>query len=97
MAQQPQQQRQVIDPDNIPEILCDGRFNFHPHGVLATLTFTCERAEPNDLFGGTVNVRDVVRARITMTLNSMVALRDLLSRVIQTPSGAPAAGGSTHH
>src|SRR4051794_1381403 len=104
MARQPRQQParspRVIDPDKIPETLCDGRFNIHVHGNLCTLTFTCARPDANDLFNGTINTSDVVRARITMTLDNIVALRDLLTRCIQTPDvpAEPAgAGGPTHH
>jgi hypothetical protein len=39
MADQPQQ-LSAIDPDNVPEILCDGMFNVSVAGNLATLTFT---------------------------------------------------------
>jgi hypothetical protein len=37
MADQPEQP-EVIDPDNVPEILCDGQFNVSVVGDLATLT-----------------------------------------------------------
>jgi hypothetical protein len=97
MASQPSQAR-VIDPDSIPEIICDGRFNVHVHGGAATLTFTHERPKPSNLFEGKLNYEAVVRARITMTLPNLIALRDLLARIIQSPeTPAPPAGGSTKH
>jgi hypothetical protein len=102
MAAQPQQNISVIDPDNVPETLCDGRFNIHPHGRLATLTFTCSRPDADDLFrDGTINAKEVVRARITMTIENMAALRDLLVRTIKTekeatPATTGASGGTRH-
>lgn len=90
----------VIDPDHVPEILCDGRFHIHPHGNLATLTFTTARPRAGDLFNGTINNEEIVRARITMTLDNFAALRDLLVSVIRTSESAvpaPPAGGTTHH
>ena len=87
--QQPQQPP-VIDPDRVPEILCDGRFNIQPRGNLATLTFTIARPIAADLFNGTINNEEVVRARITMTLANFASLRDLLISVIQSPETPPA-------
>jgi hypothetical protein len=97
MANQPSQPR-VIDPDSIPEIICDGLFNVHMHSGLATLTFTHERPRASPLFEGKLDYESVVRARMTLTLPNLVALRELLARVIQSPE-APAsrAGGSTKH
>ena len=84
MAQSPRRQQPqhpaVIDPDNVPEIICNGRFTLHSHGNLATLTFTNVRPDAANLFGGTMTNKEVVRARITMTKDNMVALRDLLTR-----------------
>jgi len=73
----------VLDPDSVQETLCDGRFHFYSHGNLATLTFTHNRPEPNDLFGGEINMEEIVRARITMTLANFVALRDLLNQLFK--------------
>jgi hypothetical protein len=88
----------VIDPQQVPEILCDGRFVIHRHGNLATLTFTAERPKLADLFSGKINNEEVVRARITISLNSVAALRDSLARLIQSPdTPATPAGGITHH
>ena len=94
MANQPQQPP-VIDPDNVPEIICDGMFV----GSLATLTFTHVRPEPTALLrDGTINPNSVVRARIVLTINNLLALRDLLDRVIQKPDiPAPPSGGPTKH
>lgn len=84
----------VVDPDAVPETLCDGRVNIHPHGNLATLTFTHTRPRSADLFSGRIDVEEVVRARITMTLDNFAALRNLLNDTIKDggvqipPSGA---------
>jgi hypothetical protein len=77
------QKSPVVDPDNIQETLCDGRFHIHAHGNLATLTLTHARPKPADLFDGRLELEEVVRARITMTLDNFAALRDLLTRVLQ--------------
>jgi hypothetical protein len=91
-------QPSVVDPDHIQETLCDGRFNIHPHGNLATLTFTHSRPIASDLFAETMNLEEVVRARITMTLDNFAALRDLLTLIIKSPdTPAPPSGGATRH
>ena len=89
----------VTDPDNVPETFCDGQFNVTVHGPFAILTFTQVRPEPGALFkDGTVNTQAVVRARIMITLDKLVALRDLLNRIIKQPDiPAPPAGASTGH
>jgi hypothetical protein len=100
MANQPQQ-APVIDPDNVLETLCDGQFNILVTGQLATLTFTHWRPDAARLFGGAVNNSAVVRARIVLTLQSLVGLKDFLNRFVQTAetagSATPATGGATQH
>jgi hypothetical protein len=98
MANQPQQPP-VLDPDSVPEIICDGMFNVSVVGSLATLTFTHVRPEPTALLrDGSIKPNSVVRARIVLTINNLVALRDLLGRVIQKPDvPAPPSGGLTKH
>ena len=93
------QQPPATDPDNVPEILCDGMFNVSVLGTLATLTFTHVRPDAEAMLQrGAMDMRSVVRARIVITLNNLVALRDLLNKVIQTPDvPAPPAGGATKH
>jgi hypothetical protein len=81
----------ITDPDNVPETLCDGQFNVAVHGPFATLTFTQMRAEPDALFkNGTINPQVVVRARITITQEKLVALRDLLNRIVTKQPDIPA-------
>ena len=74
-------------------------FNVSVVGSLATLTFTHVRPEPTALLrDGTINPNSVVRARIVLTINNLLALRDLLDRVIQkTDIPAPPSGGPTRH
>jgi len=89
----------VTDPDRVPEVICDGMFNVSVTGSFATLTFTHVRPEPTALLrDGTISPNSVVRARIVLTINNLVALRDLLDKVIQKPDvPAPPSGGSTKH
>jgi hypothetical protein len=84
----------AIDPDNIPETLCIGKFSLSPGpGPLVTLTFTNVRNRAPELIGANRVVQDsVVRARIVTTTENLVALRDLLNTSIQEQHGAPAAG-----
>jgi hypothetical protein len=89
----------VVDPDNVPEILSDGQMNVAIAGNFATITFTHVRPDPTPMFkDGSVNRIAVVTARIVVTLQNLVALRDLLNRVITAPQQpAPPAGGPSVH
>jgi hypothetical protein len=49
MADEPQKP-EVIDPDCVPEVICDGQFNVSITGNLATLTFTHVRPDPTMMF-----------------------------------------------
>ena len=103
MTDQPQQP-EVIDPDNVPETLCEGMFNISFTGPLAVITFTHPRPEAGPLFTGTVNPKLIVRSRIVTSVPNLVVLRDLLNSVIASvtvvpaaPAPAPATGGPTRH
>jgi hypothetical protein len=48
MANQPQQ-IPVTDPENVPEVLCDGQLNVSVMGNFATLTFTHVRPVPSQI------------------------------------------------
>jgi len=89
----------VKDPDSVPEILCTGQFNISIAGDLATLTFTHVRTDAGAMFrNGTIDESAIVRARIVTPMANLVALRDLLNRVIQEPhTPVPPAGGPTRH
>jgi hypothetical protein len=74
---------QVIDPDNISETLCDGVFNIHIIGGLAYLTFTHLRPTPEQLFAGAkIEPKSVVRARIVTSVPNLIALKDILNRLL---------------
>jgi hypothetical protein len=67
----------TIDPDNVPETLCDGRFYLTWSGRLGTLTFSCVRPKADVLFDqGKVNNVGIV------------ALRDMLTASIKVQPGA---------
>jgi hypothetical protein len=90
-----QQHPPVTDPDNIPEVFCDGQMNVAIRGNLATITFRHVRPDPTPMFkDGTVRAT----ARVVITVPNLIALRDLLNRVITAPQQpAPPAGGPTVH
>jgi hypothetical protein len=94
MAEKPQPQQHTTDPDSVPETYCDGKFNISVHPPLATITFTTERPDASALIDhGRVETKAIVRSRIVMRLENLVALRDLLNRIIQEN---PPAGTSRH-
>jgi hypothetical protein len=102
MAPQPSPPPPVIDPDNVPETLCDGLFNLSFSGQLAILTFTHLRPDAMQMFAKTTIVPSaIVRARIAMHLQNLVALRDFLNTHVQTTATGvrptPATGGATKH
>jgi hypothetical protein len=80
----------------VPEVLCNGPFNVTVAGPFVTLTFTHGR--PDSLFqDGNTDLKATVRARIVTPLNNLVAMRDLLNRIIQDPgTPVPPAGGTQH-
>jgi hypothetical protein len=89
----------VTDPENVPEVFCDGQSNVATHGSFAIMTFTQLRPEPGALFKeGAVNLQTIVRARIVITMDNLIALRDLLNRIIQQADVCLSpAGGITRH
>jgi hypothetical protein len=91
------QEPPAIDPDNVPETLCLGRFNVTVNPPLVTLTFTHRRPKVGPLVDqNIVDLESVVRARIVTTIDNLVGLRDLLNNIIQDPTTpAASAGGSS--
>ena len=86
----------AANPDNVPETICIGKFNVSMTAPLATLTFTHARPKvgpPMD--NGVIDLESVVRARIVTSVENLVALRDPLNKIIQNPSTATSAGGSS--
>jgi hypothetical protein len=51
------QEIETIDPYNVPEILCIGRFNIAITGAFATLTFTHERPDATALLRDALMLR----------------------------------------
>src|SRR3954468_21620747 len=75
----------AVDPDNIPETLCVGRFSIFLNGPLGTLTFTHVRPQAGPMIDHETNkFESVVRARIVTTVDNLMALRDLLNTTLQT-------------
>jgi len=92
-------QTPAADPDNVPETLCCGRFNLSfLAGSLATLTFTHPLPKAGPLFySNEIHEESVVRARIVMHLDNLVALRNFLNEAIKSDPASmttPASGGS---
>ena len=86
-----------IDPHNVPETLCLGKFNlsFSAAG-LATLTFTHVRPRPGPLLeSNTVEDEYVVMARIVTTTDNLIALREVLNAVLKDVPVVAAAGQPT--
>lgn len=86
-----------IDPDNIPETICAGRFNLSfSSGGLATLIFTHVRPKVGPLVDrGQIDEETVVRARIVTTTDNLVALRNLLNEAIKDePAATTVTGGA---
>jgi hypothetical protein len=83
----------AVDPDNVPETLCCGRFNLSFFaGNLATLTFTHPRPKASPLIDSNqIQDESVVRARIVMHLDNLVALRNFLNDALKEESPATIA------
>jgi len=85
----------AVDPDHVPETLCIGKFNITPMGSLVVLTFTHTRPRLKPLLDdGDVMWESVVRARIVTTTENLVALRDVLNKIIRKPVPLSAGGGT---
>ncbi|MDI4238043.1 hypothetical protein AAFX91_21090 [Bradyrhizobium sp. 31Argb] len=90
----------TVDPGNIPEALCIGKINLASGpGPLMTLTFTNVRPKAGPLFDSDrIEHENVVRARIVMTLDNLIALRDLLnSSIRQTPAPCASSRAAKVH
>jgi hypothetical protein len=97
MAEEPTQPP-VTDPDNVPETLCDGPCNVAVAGPFATLTFTYVRQDAALMFReGKSDPKSIVRARIVVPINNLIALRELLNRIIQVPETPVSTAGTTRH
>lgn len=76
------QEPPVVDPDNVPETLCDGPAWISPEGYYGIVTFTQKRPKAGALFKGGSDLEFVVRARIVMSIENLLNLRDALSRLL---------------
>ena len=97
----PQQDPPSADPDNVPETLCIGKFNVSITGPLATLTFTHARPKTGSLIDNNVVAPiGIVRARIVISTDNLLALRDLITRLMDRtatdpqPPASSAGGGA---
>ena len=93
----PSDQPTAVDPDNVPETLCCGRFNLSfLAGNLSTLTFTHPRPKAGPLLDSNqIQDEAVVRARIVMHLDNLVALRNFLNDAIKEGAAATTAPASS--
>jgi hypothetical protein len=92
-------QPQIIDPDNVSETICNGLFNINVVGGLAYLTFTHLRPDATKLFAGASQDSEyVVRARVVIPVASLLALKEVLNRVIVDGKSQPlsATVGTRH-
>lgn len=93
MAQETNVRRTLNDPIDVQETICDGAIKVVIHGSLGTLIFTHVRPSAVPLFErGELETEATVRARIVLTVENIVALRDLLNQMLKDPQ---AASGTT--
>jgi hypothetical protein len=85
----------ATDPDNVPETLCLGKFNVAVTGPLATFIFTHVRPKVVPLIDrGEMTFESVVRARIVVPTEHLVALRGVLDQIIKEKVTVATQGGS---
>ena len=76
-------QASIVDPCLVSETLCDGPLNVQFADGRALITFTRPRPKPAPLIArGEIDVDLVVRARIAFSMANLIALRDLLNRLV---------------
>jgi hypothetical protein len=82
-----------VDPYNVPEILCAGKFNVSSSSAgFITFTFTHPRPKVGPLLDAQrVEDENVVRARIVTTIDNAIALRDILESMIKSQHPRPEA------
>lgn len=80
----------VSDPNMVPETLVNGPINMSVIGSIATLTFTSVRPDVKEVFGGDMkNLSAIVVSRLSMPMENLVQLREMLSHVVQTAPSMP--------
>jgi hypothetical protein len=91
----------TIDPDCVAETVCIGKFNIVVNGPIVTLTFTHARPRIGLLDDEPVTFDSVVRARIVTSTDNLVALRNVLNRIMPDNDGVlsdvSTSGGGTKH
>jgi hypothetical protein len=79
-----------------PETLCDGPFYVQPGNPISVITFTNRRPKVNPLFKeNKAEVETVVSARIVVSHEQLINMRDLLNRLLAAGSEPPKAGAAT--
>ena len=92
----------VVDPDHVQEVFCDGTLNVNVAPV-STLTFTHIRPVAASLLADRTGnsapeLEAVVRARLLLPFSSLVALRDVLNKLIKDdPASTAGTGSATGH
>jgi hypothetical protein len=86
------------DPDSVPETLCLGPFHVLPHEP-STITFTHSRPKPQLLLeDNVVEMEHLVRARIVLSRRHLIALRDVLNRLLDDDADPESrSGGASIH
>src|SRR5260221_9648551 len=81
----------VSDPNTVPETFVNGPINMSIIGSTATLTFTSIRPDVKQAFrGNTKDLSAIVVSRLSMSLDNLMQLREMLSQGIQmAPSMTP--------
>lgn len=81
-----------VDPDRVRETLCLGPHNVALTGNVVTITFTHARPKVRTLLtNGTIDVENVVRARIVSTVEQASALRDSINTILMQAAVLQAA------
>lgn len=72
----------VEDPADIRPTYCDGPQNVTLHPPLATITLTTQVPNADALFNGRIEITHQVAARLTMTIEALNSLRDIIDQTI---------------
>jgi hypothetical protein len=85
---------EAADPNAIPEVFCAGPVNLVITGAVSTLTFMHIRKSAANIFKDFTpeTTECVVKARVIMPIEDLVALKDLIDRMVKVE---PIAPGST--
>jgi hypothetical protein len=85
----------VSDPNAVAETFVNGPINMNIIGSVATLTFTTVRLNVVQAFtGNKADFSAVVVSRLSMPLENLLQLRDMLSQAILKAPPIPMTNGS---